>query len=34
MGEQDLRQDKQATVRAEEYIFFYGKGNKNYQFEK
>jgi hypothetical protein len=34
MGEQDLRQDKQGTVKAGEHIFFYGKGNKNHQFGK
>jgi len=34
VGEQDLRQDKQGTVRAGEYIFFYGKTNENYQFGK
>jgi hypothetical protein len=34
MCEKDLRQDKQGTVRAGEYILFCGKGNKNYQFGK
>jgi hypothetical protein len=33
-GEQNLRQDKRGTVRAGDYIFFYRKGNKNYQFRK
>jgi hypothetical protein len=32
LDEQELRQDKQGTVRAGGF-FFYGKGNKNHQFE-
>ena len=31
MGVQDVRWDKGGTVRAEDYNFFYGKGNKNHQ---
>jgi hypothetical protein len=34
LGEQELRQDKRGTVRAGDYIFSYGKGNKNHQLEK
>jgi len=34
IGKQDLRQDKRGTVRAREYIFFYGKGHKNDQYGK
>jgi hypothetical protein len=28
----EVRWDKVGMVRAAEYIFFYGKGNKNHQF--
>ena len=34
VGEQGLRQNKRGTVRAGEYILFYGKRNENYQFGK
>ena len=29
VGEQDIRWDKGGTVRAGDYIFFYGKGKEN-----
>ena len=29
MGVQEVRWDKRGTVRAGDYIFFYGKGNEN-----
>jgi hypothetical protein len=28
---QEVRWDKEGTVRARDYNFFYGKGNENYQ---
>jgi hypothetical protein len=28
---QEVRWDKRSTVRAGDYILFYGKGNENYQ---
>ena len=31
MGVQEVRWDKEGTVRAGDYIFFYGKGNDNHQ---
>jgi exonuclease III len=31
MGVQEVRWNKGATVRAGDYYFFYGKGNKNHQ---
>jgi len=31
VGVQDVRWDKGGTVRAEDYDFFYGKGNENHQ---
>ena len=31
VGVQEIRWDKGGTVRAEDYIFFYGKGNENHQ---
>ena len=31
VGVQGVRWDKGGTVRAGDYNFFYGKGNKNYQ---
>jgi hypothetical protein len=31
LGEQEIRWDKEGTVRAGEYKFFYGKGNENHQ---
>ena len=31
MGVQEVRWDKGGTVRAEDYNFFYGKGNENHQ---
>jgi len=31
VGVQEVRWDKERTVRAEDYNFFYGKGNKNHQ---
>jgi len=30
-GVQEVRWDREGTVRAEDYSFFYGKGNENYQ---
>ena len=30
VGVQEVRWDKQGTVRAGDYIFFYGKGNENH----
>ena len=30
MSVQEVRWDKGGTVRAGDYIFFYGKGNENY----
>jgi hypothetical protein len=29
---QELRRDKGCTVRAGDFIFFYGKGNENHKF--
>ena len=31
MGVQEVRWDKEGTVRAGDYNFFYGKGNENHQ---
>jgi exonuclease III len=31
VGVQEVRGDKEGTVRAEEYTFFYGKGQENHQ---
>jgi len=31
VGVQEVRWDKGGTVRIGDYIFFYGKGNKNHQ---
>ena len=31
MGVQEARWDKEGTVRAGDYNFFYGKGNENHQ---
>jgi len=31
VGVQEVRWDKRGTVRAEDYDFFYGKGNENHQ---
>jgi len=31
VGVQEVRWDKEGTVRAEDYIFFYGKWNENHQ---
>jgi hypothetical protein len=31
VGVQEVRWDKEGTVRAGEYIFFYGKGQENHQ---
>jgi exonuclease III len=31
VGVQEVRWDKGGTVRAEDYNFFYGKGNENHQ---
>ena len=31
VGVQEGRWDKEGTVRAEDYIFFYGKGNENHK---
>jgi exonuclease III len=31
VGVQEIRWDKEGTVRAGEYTFFYGKGQKNHQ---
>ena len=31
VGVQKVRWDKEGTVRAGEYKFFYGKGNENHQ---
>ena len=33
MGVQEVRWDKEGTVRAGDYNFFYGKGNENHQLE-
>ena len=30
VGAQEVRWDKGGTVRAGDYIFFYGKGNENH----
>jgi exonuclease III len=32
MGVQEVRWDKEGTVRAGDYTFFYGKGSENHQF--
>jgi hypothetical protein len=34
VGVQKVRWDKGGTVRARDYNFFYGKGNKNHQMGK
>jgi hypothetical protein len=31
MGVQEVRLDNRSSVTAGDYIFFYGKGNKNHQ---
>ncbi len=31
VGVQEVMWDKRGTVRAEDYNFFYGKGNENHQ---
>ena len=31
---QEVRWDERGTVRAEDYNFFYGKGNENHQLER
>ena len=31
MGAQEVRWDKGDSVTAEDYVFFYGKGNENHQ---
>ena len=31
MGVQEVRWEKEGTVKAGDYSFFYGKGNKNHQ---
>ena len=31
VGVQEIRWEKEGTVRAGEYKFFYGKGNENHQ---
>jgi hypothetical protein len=33
VGAQEIRWDKGGTVRAGDYIFFYGKGNENHQLQ-
>jgi len=33
VGVQEVRWDTGSTVRAGDYIFFYGKRNKNHQLE-
>jgi hypothetical protein len=33
VGVQEVRWDKEGTVKAGDYSFFYGKGNENYQLE-
>jgi hypothetical protein len=33
VGVQEVRWDKEGTVKAEDYSFFYGKGNENHQME-
>jgi hypothetical protein len=32
VGVQEVRWDKEGTVRAREYTFFYGKGQESHQF--
>jgi hypothetical protein len=34
VGVQEVRWDKEGTVRAGDYNFFYGKGNENHQLEQ
>jgi hypothetical protein len=31
VGVQEVRWDKEGTVKVEDYSFFYGKGNENHQ---
>jgi hypothetical protein len=31
VGVQEVRRDKEGTLRAGEYTFFYGKGQENHQ---
>ena len=31
VGVQEVRWEKEGTVKAEDYCFFYGKGNENHQ---
>jgi hypothetical protein len=33
VGVQEVRWDRGATEPASEYIFFYGKGNENHEFD-
>jgi hypothetical protein len=33
VGVQEVRWDKEGTVRAADFIFIYGKGNENHQLE-
>ena len=32
MGVQEVRWDREGTLRAGDYIFFFGKGNENHKF--
>ena len=32
VGVQEVRWEKEGTVKAGDYSFFYGKGNENHQF--
>jgi hypothetical protein len=34
VGVQEVRWDKEGTVRAGEYTFFYGKGQENHHWEQ